>query len=216
MTRKNIGKNTDPEPPTAPYINNEQLARRRKPFPKYLLAKQIDALLRAIKSVRDQAIFRLAYHHGLRASEVGMVQMADYTPGNRAAFDRLYVERLKGSVPGDVYLVPQAAHAIRMWLKRRGTAPGPIFLSRNNRPITRRRLDQLMKYYCKAAGIPAEKAHFHTLKHTCGTILLSDKRLPIVQVQRHLGHKSIASTMIYAQLTDRADEERADILKTWK
>ena len=89
------------------------LARRRKPYVKYLMTKQIDALLRVIKHVRYQAIFRLAFHHGLRASEVGMIQMADYTPANRSGFDRLYVERLKGSVPGDLYLVPEAAHALR-------------------------------------------------------------------------------------------------------
>jgi integrase len=216
MKPKNIGENSQFSASVSHNIHTEKLERRRKPSVKYLMAKQIDALLRVIKNVRDQAIFRVAFHHGLRASEIGMIQMADYTPGNRAGFDRLYVERLKHSVSGDLYLVPEAAHALRMWLKRRGAAPGPVFLSRHQLPITRRRLDQLMKHYCKAAGIPEDKSHFHCLKHSCATILLSDKRLPIVQVQRHLGHKSIANTMIYAQLTDQADEERAALLKNWK
>jgi integrase len=162
------------------------------------------------------AIFRLAYHHGLRASEIGMIQMQDYHPGTRASNDCMVIERLKGSIGGNTILVPAAAIAIRKWIKKRGQRPGPVFRTQMDTPITRWALDQLMKRYCGLAGIPREKAHFHALKHTCGTMLLSERKLPLVHVKNHLGHKNIQSTMIYAQLTEQANEERAVLLKNWR
>ena len=41
-----------------------------------------------------------------------------------------------------------------------------------------------------------KKAHFHALKHTCGTPLLSEQHESIVDVQKHLGHADIRNTMI--------------------
>ena len=180
------------------------------------MAHEIHALLGCIKDLRDKAIFRIAYHHGLRASEIRMIQMRDYRPGTQMGYDRLVLDRLKGSVGGDTILVQEAALAIRRWVKKRGMAPGAMFLSQKRSPISRQRLDELMKYYCGLVGIPREKAHFHTLKHTCGTIMLSERRESIVDVQKHLGHADIRSTMIYADLTEAANEERAHRLRNWK
>jgi integrase len=73
-----------------------------------------------------------------------------------------------------------------------------------------------MKHYCQLAEIPREKAFFHSLKHSAATSLLSDQRESIVDVQRHLGHADIRSTMIYAQLTEQANEERANRLRNWR
>jgi integrase len=130
--------------------------------------------------------------------------------------DRLHIRRLKGSIGGETTLVNAAAAALRAWLRVRGPKPGALFTSRNRRAISRRRLDELMKHYCQLAGIPEEKAHFHALKHTCGTSLLSVQRESIVDVQKHLGHADIRSTMIYAQLTDEANRERAEGLRDWR
>ena len=71
-------------------------------------------------------------------------------------------------------------------------------------------LHYLTKHYCKLAGIPEEKAHFHALKHTCGTIMLSVLKESIVDVQHHLGHADIRSTMVYAKLTSEQANEDQD------
>jgi integrase len=91
-----------------------------------------------------------------------------------------------------------------------------MFLSKKKSPISQRQLDRLMKHYCRLAGIPPEKAHFHSLKHTCGTYMLSVMKESLVDVKEHMGHKSIASTMVYAQLTAQANDERAMRLRKWK
>jgi integrase len=215
--RKNIEENGQVSNEVEQNTHTVQLDKKRKPPPKYMTPEEIQALLIASShNTRDHAIFRVAYHHGLRASEIGMIQMRDYHPSTRKDYDRLVIERLKGSFGGDTVLVAAAASAIRKWVKKRGVAPGPMFLSRNHGRIGRTMLHYLMKRYCKLAGIPDEKAHFHALKHTCGTIMLSVLKESIVDVQHHMGHADIRSTMVYAKLTEQANEERASRLKHWK
>lgn len=213
---ENIGKKHLERPRTAQNTHIERFKRRKRVLPKYLISEEKDALFRVIEDPRDRAIFRLAYHHGLRASEIGMIQMKDWRRGSSLDMDRLFLRRVKGSIGGETILVNAAATALRAWLRIRGTAPGPMFPSRNHRPISRRRLDELMKRYCRLAGISEEKAHFHALKHTCGTLLLSEQRESIVDVQKHLGHADVRNTMIYAQLTDEANRERAERLRDWR
>ena len=73
-----------------------------KKIPAYLTAEEIRRLFAVISSPRDRAIFRVNYHRGLRASEVGMIQVGDYHAG------RLLIKRLKGSNGGEYELVNRA------------------------------------------------------------------------------------------------------------
>src|SRR5438046_4337806 len=59
--------------------------------------------------------------------------------------DRIFVHRLKGSNLAEHHLVRDKARALRAWLKVRGSYPGPIFLSKQKRPIDRTTLHLLMK-----------------------------------------------------------------------
>lgn len=188
---------------------------RRAP-PDYLTTKEKDALFAVIVEPRDRAIFRLAFHHALRASELGLLEIKDYSRGKSLDADLLDIHRLKGSIGGETRLVRAAATALRTWLRDRGEEPGPIFLSRVHRPISRRRLDELMKHYGELAGIPPRKRHFHALKHTCGTLLLSERRESLVDVQHQMGHADIRSTTLYARLTDARDVERTRRLQDWR
>lgn len=182
----------------------------------YLTIPEKNRFFGVIESVRDKAIFRLLYHHGLRASEIGALDLSHFRQGSNTQLDRLYIRRLKGSISGEHALVPAAAQALRVWVRKRGYMEGPLFPSRQRGRITRCRIYQLMRRYCRAAGIPAEKSHPHSLKHTCATHLLSDQRESIVDVQKHLGHASIKNTMIYADLTGEANEARAKRLREWR
>ena len=107
---------------------------------KYLSTQEICALFEVITHPRDRAIFRLVYHRGLRASEVGKLDLSDY----REQEGRLYVHRLKRSFSGEYRLVEVERDALQTWLKQRGRDPGPLFPSRNHRPISRWALDELM------------------------------------------------------------------------
>ena len=178
---------------------------------RYLTRGEIEAFFREIKSVRDRAIFRLTYHRGLRASEVALLQLGDWDQREGV----LLVHRLKGSKSAPYTLLPVEATALRAWLKVRGATPGPIFLSRDHRGISRDQLDVLMKRYAAAAGIPAAKAHMHALKHSCGTHL-AEMDEPVIIIQDWLGHRNIANTMVYVEVTNKARQAATARLRNWK
>jgi type 1 fimbriae regulatory protein FimB len=128
--------------------------------------------------------------------------MADYDPANSS----MWVHRKKGSESGRFYLLPVEATAVRAWVKKRGVLAGPLFPSRKQTPISRDQIHDMMRRYSVLAGIPQESAHPHALKHSCGThVLARVKDLSIVQ--KWLGHRSIASTEIYAKVLGQALQE---------
>jgi type 1 fimbriae regulatory protein FimB len=174
----------------------------------YLTEEELAGLFRAIDAEarrpgsraagsRDRALFEVALGRGLRASEVGLLEMKHL----RMKEDRLYVTRLKGGRTGEFLITERESRALKPYLKDRGWLPGPLFTSRKKRAISRRRLDELMKFYGQQAGLPQEKRHFHCMRHTCATRLL-DHGVSIEEVQDILGHEDIRNTMIYAKITN--------------
>jgi type 1 fimbriae regulatory protein FimE len=89
---------------------------------RFLTLDEIGRLLAATReSVRDWALFLLAYRHALRASEVGLLRAEAL---DRRAL-RLMMHRLKGSHSGTHPLRPDQAEAIRVWLREREQPPSP-------------------------------------------------------------------------------------------
>lgn len=220
-----MGKSTPKKARAEHYSQNVRLvknanktggSRKARKLPPYMTIPEKERFFKVITDVRDRAIFRLAYHHGLRASELGKLELSDYRPGTTTELDRILIHRLKGSISGEHAVVPAAAVAMRTWLRKRGIKPGTLFPSRQGTPISRIRIFELMRRYCELAKIPLEKAHPHCLKHTCCTHMLSDQRESIMDVRTHVGHVNIRNTMVYAELTAEATEARARRLKGWK
>ena len=87
---------------------------------RFLTLDELGRLLAATReSVRDRALFLLAYRHGLRASEVGLLRADDLDLRTL----RLTVHRLKGSLSGTHPLQPDEAKAIRAWLRGGSSHP---------------------------------------------------------------------------------------------
>src|SRR5262249_23219372 len=89
---------------------------RKKDTPRYLSEEQVDRFFSVIRDARDIAIFRVMYHRGLRASEVGKIQFSDWNRNQ----DRLRFTRLKGSNGGEYHLTAREVKALRSWLRIRG------------------------------------------------------------------------------------------------
>jgi site-specific recombinase XerD len=170
----------------------------------FLTQAELRAFFRVITRTRDRALFLLAYRHGLRASEVGLLNMDDLN----LAQQRLTIRRVKRSLPGLYPLRADEITALKASLRERKNHDPALFLSQRGTPISRRQLDTLMKHYGEAAGVPASKRHFHVLKHSIATHLL-DAGADLRFVQDWIGHASIKNTVIYAQLTSRRRDEEA-------
>ncbi len=115
----------------------------------FLTQDEMKRLFAAIESKRDYALFLIAYRHGLRASEMGMLQVHDI---DLKRFT-IQISRLKGSDEGVHPMRPDEVKAVKAMLKARDVLSPTLFLSRLSQPISRRMLDVLMKNYATEAGI---------------------------------------------------------------
>jgi integrase len=170
----------------------------------YLTQDELKRLLKAIDSKRDKAILLLAYTYGLRASEVGMLKRDDVD------FERLKIRvtRLKNSISSEYPLRTEVAKALKTYLRTRTDSSPILFMSKRKLPISQQMLDVLMKRYATLAKIPKDKRHFHCLKHSIATHML-EATGDIMFVKDWLGHKNIQNTLVYAQLSNKARDEKA-------
>lgn len=171
---------------------------------KFLTLDETQRLFSVIKDRRDRAIFLIAYRHGLRASEIGLLQTGDLDFKKL----RVMVHRLKGSLSGEHPLQPDEVKALRSHLRHRALDSPILFPSRRALPISRYMLDELMKRYGAQADLPKEKRHFHVLKHSIATHLL-DAGAELRFVQDWLGHANIQNTVIYTALVSTTRETKA-------
>ncbi len=196
-TRK---KSATPQPPQD---RNTTRARRSETI-KFLTLDETRRLFACISDKRDKAIFLLAYRHGLRASEIGLLRVSDLDLKRL----RVMLHRLKGSLSGEHPLQTDEARALKAWLKSRDTDSPILFPSRRSLPISRQMLDVLMKNYGAEAAIPKDKRHFHVLKHSIATHLL-DAGAELRFLQDWLGHSNIQNTVIYTALVSTSREQKA-------
>ncbi len=100
----------------------------------FLTQEEVQRLFSAIKTKRDRAIFAVAYRHGLRASEVGMLQLTDLD----LKAGRITINRVKGSMAGTYPLKPDTVKLLRSYIKSRKDASPYLFISNRLLPIDRR------------------------------------------------------------------------------
>jgi type 1 fimbriae regulatory protein FimB len=176
-------------------------------------------VLRAAKdrAVRDWTMFLLAYRHGLRASEVCGLRLADLDLKDGA----ISIQRLKGSMRTvqPLYthrgqpLLDEVA-ALRSWLKVRPVDGSDyLFVSQKGGHLDRTQYFRIFQAVAESAGLPAEKRHPHILEHTLASHLIAGN-VNLVLVKQALGHRSISSTMVYVGTTDAqaADAVRAALM----
>ena len=171
---------------------------------KFLTEAETKKLIGEISSKRDKAIFLLAYRHGLRASEVGLLQRNDFDDKQL----RLNIHRLKGSLSGVHPLQADEVRILKSYLRTRTDSLPYLFPSRKGAPISRAMLDVLIKGYGEKVKLPDDKRHFHVLKHSIATHLL-DTGADIRFVQNWLGHANIQNTVIYAQISVGSRQQKA-------
>jgi len=178
---------------------------------KYLTQQETQELFNAITysdnihSIRDLSIFRIAYRCGLRASELALIKLVDYTTSK----GELYCKRLKGSNNNTIRLDDKTKCILDKYISKKNviSSSEPLFISQKNNPISRQTLDYLMKKYCSIANIDDKrKHHFHTLKHTTA-VHLAESNMDIKELQWWLGHKSVTNTEIYFQFTTKQQEK---------
>jgi site-specific recombinase XerD len=186
--------------------------RSRTETIKFLSLDELRRLFAAVgegarNAKRNKALFLIAYRHGLRASELGLLRTDDLDFRKL----RIMVHRVKGSHAGEHPMQPDEARLLKAYLRERAVkrTDSPIlFTSTRGDPISRRTLDWLMKTYGARAKLVRDKQHFHCLKHSIATHLL-DAGADLRFVQDWLGHSNIQNTVIYTFLTSTTRDATA-------
>jgi site-specific recombinase XerD len=168
--------------------------------------EMLDLLKAARKrSPRDWAMILLAYRHGLRASEVCAIKLADVD----LKAGSISIRRLKGSLHTiqPIYqhrgqpLLDETA-ALRAWLRKRQTDGSDyLFVSQKGGKLSRIQFFRVFQTVAEIAGLPVEKRHPHVLKHSLASHLVAGNA-NLALIRQALGHRSIGSTMAYVGTSD--------------
>lgn len=133
----------------------------------FLTQEELRRFLAQCLTARDRAILLVAYRHGLRAGEVGLLRVGDVDLEGRLIFCR----RLRGAREERQPLGDDEARALEPLVRDRGR-DAPLFPSREGGAISRKRLDAIMKRCGGKAGIPPHKRHFQILRYSLAVHLL--------------------------------------------
>jgi integrase/recombinase XerD len=149
-----------------------------------------------ITGKRDQALFQLAYHHGLRAAEVSLLQRDDVHEQQ----GRMYIPRVKGSIAKTYPMQPEDLRFVRAYLRICTDDSPSLCISSRGIPLERRSYWDLMQKYGKRVDIPKPKRRFHALRHAIAVHLL-DAGADVAFVPDRLGHANIQNTLVYMRYT---------------
>ncbi len=153
--------------------------------------------------VRDWAVLHVALDAGLRASELAALKVEDLLlePGQSA----IIVRRGKGGKTRSVHIGESLRRHLQdflVWKELVGEPTGPgdyLFLSPRGGPLTRQALWLMFKRYAQKAGLPA-RFTIHSCRHTYASLLYRASRYNLRLVQKQLGHASIRTTQVYADV----------------
>jgi len=174
-------------------------------LPRYLTATEVARLLAAPdtstpQGLRDRAILEMLYATGVRVSELESLNLGDV---NLQTGEVRVVG--KGNKERVVLLGRPAIAALRAYItvgrpEQLGRASTQaLFLNRLGTRLSVRSVSTVTRKAGIAAGI-AETVTPHLLRHTFATHLL-DGGADLRVVQELLGHESLATTQIYANVT---------------
>jgi len=176
------------------FLNEDELAR---------LFEQPD--LNTESGLRDRAILELLFSSGLRVSE-----LVGLNKDNINLKRREFMVRGKGQKDRPIFISPEAAKWVELYLEKRSDNSTPLFLrysgrktvdrSGNLHRLTARSVQRLVARYALLAGITKHVSP-HTLRHSFATDLLMNGA-DLRSVQALLGHSNIATTQIYTHVTD--------------
>lgn len=149
----------------------------------------------------DWTWFLLMLYSGLRTSEVRKLCLEDID----FTSSRIHIMQSKGNKDRIVYFSQTVSDALQAYLEVRGwkrEINKKVFLFRNE-PLSKSYCGHRLRSYgnqCRVHITP------HQLRHTCATLLLNEK-VPVVSIQKILGHQRAETTMGYARLYDHTVAE---------
>jgi len=177
-------------------------ARCGRPQPRILTEKEVDQLMAALSTDdsyegrRDHILFHLMLATGIRLGSTVALDTHDVDSDRAEILLRIF----KGDRQEKAFLGKDILDHLKTYLIEK--KPGPLFTTRGGRRINRRQVQRRFRQWLENAGI-TWPATVHSTRHTFACRLYHQTN-DIFIVKEALRHKSIASTLVYAQV----DEQR--------
>lgn len=148
-------------------------------------------LLNAARSTgnkRSQLLLETICSTGIRVSELQFIT-AEAVRRHKASI------RCKGKCR-EILLPAEVCHRLTRWCQKHHIHNGPIFLSRQGKPLCRVTVWKLLKALCSRANVAWKKVFPHNLRHLFARTFY-DLEKNISKLADLLGHSSIETTRIY-------------------
>ncbi|MBQ5315189.1 MAG: tyrosine recombinase XerC [Oscillospiraceae bacterium] len=192
-------------------VKDLEMPSLKKRLPHFLTLEQSLEMLKnsssGDNSERDYCIITLFLNCGMRLSElVGMnIQSINFK-------DRTLKLLGKGNKERMIYLNDACIDALKKYINSREqpqNEPNALFISRNGKRISKRRVQQIVEDTLKASGLDGQGLSTHKLRHTAATLMYRNGVDTLV-LKDLLGHESIATTEIYTHISDENLKQAAE------
>jgi site-specific recombinase XerD len=175
--------------------------KRPRPLPTVLSPEEVERLIASAKNLMHRAMLMTLYATGLRRSELCQLKVTDIDSQRMV----IRVCQGKGSRDRDVLLSPKLLETLReywRWMKPKTYLfPGLVTGWRADAPITSKVVWGAVTEARERAGIDKHVTP-HTLRHSFATNML-EAGADLRTIQVLLGHRDIADTVVYLQLSRR-------------
>lgn len=160
------------------------------------------------QAARDQAMFALMRHAGLRVSELVALAMGDLSLTERGG--RVIIRRGKGDKQRVIPLNSEARRALAYWLSLRGAGEDgePVFNGKGTDRLSTRTVERRVAEIGRQAGVDITP---HQLRHTFLKRMV-ENGVTVIDAQKLAGHSRIETTKRY--LTPGWDDLTAAVEKS--
>jgi len=164
--------------------------------PVFLTRDDFQKLIERIEENWLREVVTFAVLTGMRRGEITHLKWSDIDLSKRVI--HLQTSETFRTKQGKRRTIPLSDTAFYLLKSREGKSPAEYVFTLNDQPIFEGWVTHLFKRYVRDAGLD-ERLHFHSLRHTFASWLVQDG-VSIYEVQKLLGHSSIAVTQVYSHL----------------
>ena len=161
---------------------------------------------RTAEGYRDYTIILTLLDTGIRVSELCSLRL-----GNLWLEEGMVKVLGKGNKERLIPIGKQVQRLLWRYINRYRPEPAAncdfLFLTQEGRPLTKDRVEKIMTYHGRKAGLKGVRCSPHTLRHSAAVKFLRNGG-DVFSLQRMLGHASLEMTRRYCELAD-IDVKRA-------
>lgn len=172
---------------------------------KELTKEEYQRLLQAAKNKRNERLYLLLQavcSTGIRVSELKHITVEAVKAGKAEI-------SCKGK-RRSVFLPEKLCKMLKRYIRERKITSGPVFVTKNGKPIDRSNIWSDMKKLCAAADVSEKKVFPHNLRHLFARTYYSLQK-DVVRLADILGHSSVNTTRIYTM--ESGETHRAHLQK---